>query len=121
EHFAGAFPMWLAPEQVRVLPISDKSTDYANEVAAQLRAADVRVTVDHSSERIQSKVRAASEMKIPYLAVVGPRDADAGAVSVRARGIRKDLGGMPLGEFIAAVKDEIATRAATLGIGGEED
>jgi len=110
EHFAGAFPTWLAPEQVRVLPISEKSTDYAASVVEKLRAADVRVTLDDSNERVQAKIKHGSEMKIPYLLVVGPRDAEAGQVSVRAFGIEKDLGGMGVDEFVEAIKDEIAGR-----------
>ena len=86
-----------------------------------LKAAGIRASVDHSSDRIQAKVREASEAKVPYLAVVGPRDADAKAVSVRARGIRKDLGSMPLDGFLAAVQDEIASRSATLGILATDD
>jgi len=110
EHFAGAFPTWLAPEQVRVLPISEKSVDYGYAVKDRLFGAGVRVTVDGSDERIQAKIKAATEMKIPYLLVVGPRDAEQGAVSVRARGIRHDLGAIPMDTFVEAVTREIATR-----------
>jgi threonyl-tRNA synthetase len=110
EHFAGAFPTWLAPEQVRVLPISEKTGAYAAEVVEKLKAAGVRATLDDSNDRIQAKVRDGAEWKIPYLLVVGPRDAEQGAVSVRARGIQKDLGAMPLGEFVAAVGEEIASK-----------
>ena len=117
EHFAGAFPAWLAPKQVRVLPISDKSLAYAEEVVGALKAAGVRASLDDSQERIQAKVRAASEMKIPYLAVVGPRDAEQRAVSVRARGIRQDLGALPLDDFVESVKNEIASRGKTTVLG----
>jgi threonyl-tRNA synthetase len=110
EHFAGAFPTWLAPEQVRVLPISEKTADYAASVVEKLKAADVRVTLDDSNERVQAKIKHGSEMKIPYLLVVGPRDAEAGQVSVRAFGIEKDLGGMGVDEFVGAIKEEIAGR-----------
>ena len=106
EHFAGAFPLWLSPEQVRVLPISEKSSEYAHEVLAALRAEGIRATVDDSDGRIQAKIKHAAEMRIPYMAVVGPRDADAGNVSVRARGIQKDLGGLPIREFVAALVSE---------------
>jgi threonyl-tRNA synthetase len=112
EHFAGAFPTWLSPEQVRVLPISEKSAAYAEKVAAALRAARVRVTVDDSGDRIQSKIKGATDLKIPYLLVVGPRDEEAGQVSVRARGMQKDLGGMGLDAFVAMIRQEIETRAA---------
>ncbi|TVQ53065.1 MAG: threonine--tRNA ligase [Phycisphaerales bacterium] len=112
EHFAGAFPTWLAPEQVRVLPISEKSADYGREVFEMLKAAKVRVTLDDSNERIQAKIREATEWKIPYLLIVGPRDAESRQVSVRARGFMKDLGAIPLDDFVATVREEITTRGA---------
>ncbi len=110
EHFAGAFPTWLAPEQVRVLPISEKSVDYGREVLRQLKEIGVRATIDESSERIQAKIREATEWKIPYLLIVGPRDAEQHAVSVRARGIMKDLGSLPLDAFVETIRREIASR-----------
>ncbi|MEL7472844.1 MAG: threonine--tRNA ligase, partial [Planctomycetota bacterium] len=112
EHFAGAFPFWLSPEQVRVLPISEKSADYAAEVLAELKSAGVRATLDDGNERVQAKIKHAADEKLPYMAVVGPRDAEARAVSVRARGIQKDLGSMPLTEFARALADEHRTRGA---------
>ncbi len=116
EHFAGAFPTWLSPEQVRVLPISDKSLDYANSVAAALRARDVRVSVDESNDRIQAKVKVTADEKVPYMLIVGPRDAEGGTVSVRARGIEKDLGAMKLEAFVEGVAKEIGERKAELGV-----
>ncbi len=116
EHFAGAFPTWLSPEQVRVLPISDKSNEYAAKVEAALRAADVRVTSDLSNDRVQAKIKIAADEKIPYMLVVGPRDAENGMVSVRARGTEKDLGAMKLEAFVEAVKSEIAGKRAELGV-----
>ncbi|HWQ28529.1 MAG TPA: threonine--tRNA ligase, partial [Dehalococcoidia bacterium] len=116
EHFAGAFPTWLAPEQVRVLPISEKTNDYAAGVLAALRAADVRAGIDLGNERIQGKIKVAADMKIPYMLVVGPRDAEQNAVSVRVRGIEKDLGAMPLERFVEGVKEEIAKRKADLAV-----
>ena len=110
EHFAGAFPCWLSPEQVRVLPISEKSADYANEVVTALKAKGVRASVDHSNERVQAKVKIAAEMKIPYMAVVGPRDAESRVVSVRARGTEANLGEMPLDAFVAGIAAEIEGR-----------
>lgn len=110
EHFAGAFPTWLSPEQVRVLPISDKSNDYAREVLAALRAVQVRATVDEGPDRIQGKIRVAAEEKIPYLLVVGPRDAENRQVSVRIRGEQKDHGAMALEAFVAGIQREIASR-----------
>lgn len=110
EHFAGAFPLWLSPEQVRVLPISEKSNEYAREVAAKLTAAGLRASVDDADSRVQGKIKAGSEMKIPYLLVVGPRDAENRAVSVRAFGEEKDLGQMPLDDFVAAATEEYRSR-----------
>ncbi|MCC5787642.1 MAG: threonine--tRNA ligase [Phycisphaerales bacterium] len=110
EHFAGAFPAWLSPEQVRVLPISDKSAAYASKVESALKAKRVRVSTDDSSGRVQAKIKAAADEKVPYMLVVGPRDEESGTVSVRARGIQKDLGAMPLDEFVQALDTEIATR-----------
>ncbi|MGH7133054.1 MAG: threonine--tRNA ligase [Phycisphaerales bacterium] len=116
EHFAGAFPTWLSPEQVRVLPISDKSNDYAQNVEAALKAAGVRVTTDSGNDRVQGKIKAASDWKIPYLLIVGPRDAEQNAVSVRARGEEKDLGSMPLEKFVAGISEEIRERRAGLTV-----
>ena len=116
EHFAGAFPTWLSPEQVRVLPISEKSADYAKSVEAALRAVGVRVTCDLGPDRIQGKVKVAADEKIPYMLIVGPRDAEAGNVSVRVRGIEKDLGAMPLAAFVDAVKAEIVAKKAELTV-----
>jgi len=110
EHFAGAFPLWLSPEQVRVLPISEKTSDYAHALVKQLRDAGIRATADVSNERIQAKVKDAAEMKVPYMAIVGPRDAEAQAVSVRIRGVQKDLGAMPAAEFIATLSREVQSR-----------
>lgn len=111
EHFAGAFPTWLAPEQVRVLTISEKSEEYGKEVLAALHAAGVRATLDDAPERIQAKIKAATEWKIPYLLVVGERDAEQRAVSVRKRGVQENLGARPLADFVETVRREIATRS----------
>lgn len=113
EHFAGAFPTWLAPEQVRVLPISEKSLDYANKVSSQLVEAGVRSSVDESNERVQAKIKDGSAWKVPYLLVVGPRDEENGNVSVRAFGQEKDLGAMPTDQFLEAITEEIKTKGAT--------
>ena len=110
EHYAGAFPLWLAPEQVRVLPISDKFMAYAERVRGELRAVGVRCDIDESSERVNAKVRSAQEMKVPYMLVVGGRDEEAGTVSVRAREAdRGELGAMPLDVFVAKVRQEVDT------------
>jgi threonyl-tRNA synthetase len=110
EHFAGAFPTWLAPEQVRVLTISDKSAAYGQEVLTSLKQINIRSTMDDSSERIQAKVKIATDMKIPYLLVVGPRDAERREVSVRAFGQAKDLGAVGLDAFVEALQQEVSTR-----------
>ncbi len=112
EHFAAAFPTWLAPEQVRVLPISDKSLDYARLVLARLREVGVRATLDESNDRIQAKVKVAADAKVPWMAIVGPRDAETSQVSLRARGLPKDLGTMPLADFVPAIEAEISSRGA---------
>ncbi len=113
EHFAGAFPCWLAPEQVRVLPISEKSADYANDLLGMLKDRGIRATVDHGSDRIQAKVKVAADLKIPYLAVVGPRDAEQGSVSVRAFGREQNLGALPLDTFVDSVARESESRGAS--------
>jgi threonyl-tRNA synthetase len=116
EHFAGSFPTWLAPEQVRVLPISEKSNEYAARVEAALKAAGVRASTDLGNDRVQGKIKEASDWKIPYLLVVGPRDAENQTVSVRMRGQEKDLGAMPLSAFVAAIAQEIEQKRAELGV-----
>ena len=116
EHFAGAFPTWLSPEQVRVLPISEKTNDYALRVERDLRARGVRASADLSDGRIQSKIKVAADEKIPYMLIVGPRDAEQNAVSLRIRGIEKDAGSMPLEKFVDAVAAEVAERRATLTV-----
>ncbi|HIN09204.1 MAG TPA: threonine--tRNA ligase [Phycisphaerales bacterium] len=110
EHFAGAFPTWLAPEQVRVLAISEKSNTYADSVLDALLRQGIRAKADKGDERIQAKIRDAADMKIPWLLVVGPKDAAANNVSVRMRGIREDLGAVGLDTFVSAIDNEITTR-----------
>ncbi len=117
EHFAGAFPTWLSPEQVRVLPISEKTNEYGAKVLAALKAAGVRATLDTGNDRIQAKVKVAADEKIPYMLVVGPRDAESGSVSVRVRGTQKDSGAMPLEKFVQAVQEEIQTKGVQPLIG----
>jgi threonyl-tRNA synthetase len=107
EHYAGAFPMWLAPVQVEVIPISsDKHGDYAREVAQRLKAQGLRVEVNDSKDRMQAKIRDAQMQKIPYMLVVGNREAEEGTVAVRQRS-GEDLGAMPIDAFV-----ERATREA---------
>jgi len=110
EHFAGAFPLWLAPEQVRVLPISDKVAEYADKVFHALQAAGLRTTIDHRSEKIGAKIRNAQLEKIPVMLVVGAKEAETEAVSYRDR-IDGDRGAMPLSQAIAQLKAESEARA----------
>ncbi len=106
EHYAGAFPLWLAPEQVRILPISDKALAYAKKVQAGLKAAGFRVDVDASPDKLGAKIREATLQKVPYQIVVGPRDEAAEQISVRSR-IEGDLGAMKLDGLIAKLSDEM--------------
>ena len=106
EHYAGAFPLWLAPEQVRVLPISDKALEYAKKVQGGLREAGFRVDIDTSAEKLGAKIREATLMKVPYQVVVGPRDEAAGTVSVRSRA-DGDLGAMKLEDLVARLQAEM--------------
>ena len=105
EHFAGAFPLWLAPEQIRVLPLSEKSDDYATEVAGKLRQAGFRVATDLQSARVQAKIREAQMDLIPYMLVVGPKEAETNSVNVRCR-IDGELGVMTLDAAIAKLSEE---------------
>ncbi len=109
EHFAGAFPLWLAPEQVRVLSVSEKSEAYGREIEAKLRAAGLRVTGDFRAEKLGSKIRDAQLELIPYMFVVGPRDAEQGTVSVRDR-IDGDQGAMPIAAAIDKLTAEVASK-----------
>ena len=109
EHYAGKFPTWLCPEQVRVLPISEKYMDYANKVAAELKKKHVDVTVDSRAEKIGYKIREAQGQKIPYMLVVGQKEQADGTVSVRSR-FKGDEGAEDLNVFIANIKAEIAGR-----------
>ena len=110
EHFAGAFPTWLSPEQVRVLPISDKYLDYANKVNEQLKEAGIRTSIDTRAEKIGYKIREARLAKVPYMLVVGAKEEEEGLVSVRSR-FAGDEGQKSLADFISAIKEEIKTRA----------
>jgi threonyl-tRNA synthetase len=111
EHFAGAFPLWLSPEQVRVLPIADGQNDAARAVNTALRAAGVRAHLDERSETLNYKIREGEMQKVPYLAVVGEREAAAGTVAVRVRGAGKKQEIMPIAEFAAMLKGQIARRS----------
>jgi threonyl-tRNA synthetase len=111
EHYAGAFPVWLAPVQAAILPITDKQTAYAREVAEKLKAAGVRVSIDDRNEKVNLKIREAQLQKVPYMLVIGGREAEAGQVAVRHRK-RADLGPVPVEEFIRTITAEIAAKTA---------
>jgi len=111
EHYAGAFPVWLAPVQTAILPITDKQMAYAREVEAKLKAAGVRVTVDDRNETIKLKIRDAQMQKVPYMLVIGGREAEGGQVAVRHRK-RGDLGPVPVEEFIKTVTSDISSKTA---------
>jgi threonyl-tRNA synthetase len=110
EHFEGKFPTWLAPEQVRILPISEKTLEHAEAAAAKLADLGVRLTVDRTSDKIGAKIRNARLDRVPYMLVIGQREAEEGTVSVRHRD-KDDLGAKPLDAFIADITAEIAGRS----------
>ncbi len=109
EHFAGAFPLWLAPEQVRVMPVSEKFVEYAKKVEGELKTAGFRVQGDYRPEKIGYKIREAQLEKIPYMLVVGDREASQGTVAVRDR-VEGDLGAMPVAELIAKLRQEVVDK-----------
>jgi len=113
EHFAGAFPLWLAPEQVRVLPISDAQLAAARALHERLRTAGIRSHLDERNETLNYKIRDGETQKVPYMAVVGQREADAGTVAVRARGEGKKQAVLPVTEFVGKLQDEVRTRSLT--------
>lgn len=113
EHYAGAFPVWLAPEQVRLIPITDAQNEYAEQVQRRLRAEGIRAHADLSSDRMNAKIRAAQLMKVPYMLIIGAKEAEAGRVSLRLRdGTQQN--NITLDEFIARARDRISRRAQEL-------
>jgi threonyl-tRNA synthetase len=113
EHYAGNFPVWLSPEQARVIPITDSQNEYAESIVRQLRQEGIRVHADISAQRMNAKIRQAQLMKVPYMLVVGENEMNAGQVSLRVRD-GSQQNNIPLGEFMARVKDRIARRAPEL-------
>jgi threonyl-tRNA synthetase len=109
EHYAGAFPVWLAPVQASVLPLSEKFSEYANKVTAELRAAGFRAHLDDRNEKLQAKIRDAQMQKIPYMLIVGAKEVEAGTVSVRHQS-KGDLGPRPLAEFISDLRKQVDSR-----------
>ncbi|HVN93861.1 MAG TPA: threonine--tRNA ligase [Terracidiphilus sp.] len=113
EHYAGAFPLWLAPVQVGLVPISEKHTAYAQKLEAELKAAGLRVEVDARNEKMNSKIRDFALQKTPYILVFGDREEAAGAVNIRTRG-KQEQASMPLADFVAKAKDLIAGQSTQL-------
>jgi threonyl-tRNA synthetase len=113
EHYAGAFPVWLAPVQAVIIPITDRHVEYARDVERQLKAAGIRAELDLSDSRMNAKIRNGQLQKIPYMLVVGDKEQEAGAVAVRLR-TNANLGPMPLDAFITRVQDEVRTKAKEL-------
>ncbi len=111
EHFAGKFPVWLSPLQVKILPITDRQVEYANALAAQMKEKGIRVKVDDRSEKIGYKIREAQMEKVPYMLVVGEKEMEAGQVAVRRRD-KGDMGAVDADEFIATVLSDIAKKSA---------
>jgi threonyl-tRNA synthetase len=113
EHYAGAFPLWLAPVQVGLVPISERHQEYAAQVKAELEAAGLRVEVDGRNEKMNAKIRDFANQKIPYILVMGDKEAEAHAVSVRTRA-KGDQGSMPLVDFVAKAKALVQTQSTEL-------
>ena len=113
EHFAGDFPVWIAPEQARVLPVSEKVADYARSVVAEMTAKGIRATADLSPEKLGAKIRLAQVEKVPYMIVIGPKEEAAGQLSIRSRQ-RGDEGAIAKDEFIQRIESEIRDRTLTV-------
>ncbi|KIC91907.1 threonine--tRNA ligase [Flavihumibacter sp. ZG627] len=112
EHYAGKLPIWLAPQQVKILPISDKFMDYAESVKKQLRKAGVRVSIDDRNEKIGKKIRDTELLRVPYMLVVGEKEMNEGKIAVRRQG-KGDAGVMPVEEFIKVISREISDRSSS--------
>ncbi len=113
EHYAGKFPVWLAPEQARVIPITDEHNDYAVQLERRLKSAGVRVSSDLGSDRMNAKIRSAQLMQVPYMLVVGDREVEEETVALRRRDGKRQ-NGLPVGEFEVMVREKIETRSAEL-------
>lgn len=109
EHYAGKFPLWLSPQQVKILPISDKFIDYAQTILQSLKIADIRVEIDDRNEKIGKKIRDTELARVPYMLIVGEKEMNENKVSVRRQG-KGDLGMKEIETFIAETKREILTR-----------
>jgi threonyl-tRNA synthetase len=118
EHFAGAFPLWLAPEQVRVIPVAEVHAAGAGDLAQRLKAAGIRATVDASSETLNYRIREAETQKIPYMAVVGQRELEQGTVAVRVRGVGKKQEIVAFDLFVTQLDRQVRDRSLILGVVG---
>jgi threonyl-tRNA synthetase len=112
EHYAGAFPLWLAPVQVAVLPITDRVNEYAERVAAELRGSNLRVEANLKSEKIGAKIRDAQIQKVPFMLVLGDREMEQGNVAVRERS-KGDIGVMSINDFVEMARNLVELRAIT--------
>ena len=112
EHYAGAFPLWLAPVQVEICPVSEKVADYSKHVTETLKRHGIRVHLDDRNEKLPAKIRDAQMQKVPYMLVVGAKEAEAGTVSVRHRS-KGDLGPKPLADVITSLQQEVESRATS--------
>jgi threonyl-tRNA synthetase len=121
EHFAGAFPVWLAPLQVAVLPISDDQNESARSLVEELAAAGIRAELDDRSETLNYKIREAETLKVPYMAVIGEREAESGNVAVRVRGAGRKQEVLSRAEFIERLRQQIASRSLQVGFGDVAD
>jgi threonyl-tRNA synthetase len=113
EHYAGAFPLWLAPVQVGLVPISERHLGYAEQVKAKLEKAGLRVELDGRNEKMNAKIRDLTMQKVPYVLVMGDKEAEAGAVSVRVRG-KGDEGSIPLEEFVGRAQRLLEAKSTEL-------
>ena len=109
EHFAGAFPLWLAPEQIRICPLSEKTNEFALKVEKRLTAAGFRVTTDLRGAKVQAKIRDAQLELIPYMAIIGPKEAESDSLALRDR-LEGDLGSKPIEEVIAMLTQEVVDK-----------
>jgi threonyl-tRNA synthetase len=113
EHYAGNFPVWLSPEQVRIVPITDAHNDYALQLEKEMRAAGIRAKADLGSDRMNAKIRAAQLLKVPYMAVVGDQEMAAQTIALRKRDGSR-VNDLAAADFVAQVSERIRTRAADL-------
>jgi threonyl-tRNA synthetase len=113
EHYAGAFPTWLSPVQVKIIPITDKQADYAQKIEQKLKQENIRVEIDDKAETMQNKIRNAAGEKVPYMIILGGREEENNTISVRQRD-GQDLGSMSLDQFLSQIKDQITTKSLNL-------